>query len=210
MKKGEIFMKSIFFTIITALILSCSAFGQMSSKTVTADKIIEQIEKGKKISYENVSITGDLDLSNLSERKNDATYPENGKTARVYTATIKQPISFKNVTFTGKLDFFRKVESETEIKEYRLAFLNEIIFENCTFKDAVDFELTNFDGGVSFESSTFKTQPIFVRIGLQKTPNFTKTFFENGSLFKNFQSDEAQNLTAEQLSKFYNDYLTSK
>lgn len=203
-------MKNVFLTVIAALVLSFSALGQAPAKKISADKIIKQIEEGKKISYENVTVTGDLDLSNLSKRINDATYPEKGKTARVYTATIKQPIAFKNVIFAGRLDFFRKDENANEIKEYRTAFADSVAFENCTFNKTTNFELTNFDGSVSFESSVFKTQPSFIRVGLQKTPNFAKTVFENGSLFKNFQSDEAQNLTAEQLSAFYSEYLTAK
>lgn len=203
-------MKNIFLTLIATLILISSAFGQTPSKTISAEKIIKQVEKGKKVSYENVIVTGDFDLSNLSKRTNDATYPENGKTARVYTATIKHPISFKNVVFTGNVDFFRKDEDAKEIKEYRISFADAVAFENCTFNLTADFELTNFDSGISFANSVFKVQPSFVRVGLQKKPDFTKTVFENGSLFKNFQSDETQNLTAEQLSNFYNDYLTAK
>lgn len=203
-------MKNIFLTVVAAFILIGSAFGQTPSKTISASEIVKQIEKGKKVNYENVTVTGDFDLSNLSKRTNDAAYPENGKTARVYTANINQPISFKNVVFTGNVDFFRKDENAKEIKEFRVAFAGAVAFENCTFNQTTDFELTNFDGDVSFKNSVFKAQPSFVRVGLQKKPDFTETVFENGSLFKNFQSDEPQNLTAEQLSNVYNDYLTAK
>jgi len=194
---------------LAVTVLTVLMFGQAAAKTVTATEIVKQIEAGKGVDYENTTVTGDFDLSNLPNRMNDATYPENGKTARVYSAKITAPISFKNVVFRGKLDFFRKEAGEKEIKEFRLIFAKAVKFENCTFNETADFELTNFDGGISFESSVFKAKPSFIRIGLEKTPNFTKTIFENGSIFKNFQSDSEQNLTAEKLENFYRNYLES-
>ena len=203
-------MKNIILSVVASLVLTTSLFGQSPSKTVSADEIVKQIEAGRKISYENVTVTGDFDLSKLSKRKNDATYPEKGKTARVYSATISQPITFKNVVFTGKLDFFRKETNDREIKEYRLVFADAVKFETCVFNETADFELANFNNGVSFEESVFKAKPSFVRVGLEKIPNFTKTVFENGSVFQNTQNDKPRDLTAGELAGFYADYLKSR
>lgn len=203
-------MQRIFLSLATVLVLSFSVFGQSSAKVVAASEIIEQFEKGGKIAYENVTIAGDLDLTNLPNRTNDAVYPEKNKTARVYSAKIAQPISFKNVVFNGKVDFFRKAENAQEISEYRLQFGSAVVFENCIFNQTVDLELTNFDAAVSFADSVFKAKPSFIRIGLQKTPDFTRTVFENGSIFKNFQADQPQNLSAAALSTFYANYLKTE
>ena len=98
-------MKNIILSVAASLVLTTSLFGQSPSKTVSADEIVKQIEAGRKISYENVTVAGDFDLSKLSERKNDATYPEKGKTARVYSATISQSITFKNVVLWANSTF---------------------------------------------------------------------------------------------------------
>ncbi len=204
--------KSVLMTVLFAavvLLSSITGFAQNRLSVISATKLIEQIETSQTINYENVTIAGDFDLSKLSARTNDAVYPEKSKTARVFSAKVTQPVTFKNVVFDGKLVFFRKAETDHEIKEYRVVFDKAVTFENCTFNQTADFELTNFDGGVSFANSTFKGKPSFVRVGLEKTPNFTKTIFEKGSIFKNFQNDALRDLTAMELESVYRTYIES-
>ncbi len=177
---------------------------------VSAAEIIKRFEKSQPVNYENVTISGDLDLSNLPVRTNDAIYPENGKTARVYATTVDQPITFRNVIFDGKLNFFRRSETNKEINEYRIVFERGVVFENCTFNETANFELTNFNGGVSFAGSTFNYKPSFVRVGLVSVPDLAKTTFANGSIFKNFQNDTPQNLSAPELKSFYQKYIESR
>lgn len=192
---------------IIGIISTVSAFAQTASKTVAASEIIKQINQGGTINYENVTVTGDFDLSKLTNRTNDAVYPENGKTARVYSAKISSPVSFKNVVFSSKVDFFGKEETAAEIKEYRIVFADNVKFENCTFNEVADFELTNFEKDISFKNSVFKAKPSFIRVGLERIPDFSQTIFEKGSIFKNFQNDPEQNLTATNLESFYRSYL---
>lgn len=198
--------------LLTALIsvFAGITFAQSNVKTISADEIIKQIEMGKIIHYSNVTVKNDFDLSKLTQRTNDAVYPEKDKTARVYSAFIKNPVTFKNVVFSGNVTFFRKEITANEIKEFRLVFADAVKFENCIFEGTTDFELTNFDADISFENSIFKQKPLFIRIGLTKTPVFTGTKFEQGSLFKNFQNDAPQNFSAEELKDFYEKYLQSE
>lgn len=203
-------MKNLLLIVGASFALTVSTFAQNAAKTVQASEIVKQIEAGKKISYANVTVIGDLDLSNIAARTNDATYPEKGKIARVYSAKINQPFEFENVQFDGKVIFFNKEVTRKEIKEYRLVFAEAVKFENCVFNDTANFELTNFDSTISFANSVFKAKPTFVRLGLEKIPNFTKTVFEQGSLFQNFQNDKPRDLSAEQLAVFYTDYIKSR
>ena len=136
--------------------------------------------------------------------------PEKNKTAKVFSAKITQPVTFKNIVFNGKVDFFRTESDAKEINEYRLVFADAVKFENCIFKEPADFELTNFDGSVSFANSIFKAKPSFIRVGLEKIPNFTNTIFESGSVFQNFQHEKPRNFSAAELSAFYSDYIKSR
>lgn len=204
--------KPILMATVFAVVFIFSAvngFAQNTSSVVSATELIKRFEKSQTVNYENVTISGDFDLSNLPDRKNDAIYPERGKTARVFSTKVVQPITFRNVIFNGKLIFFRRSETDKEINEYRIVFDKAVTFENCTFNETANFELTNFDGGVSFASSTFKDKPSFVRIGLETVPDLTKTTFANGSIFKNFQNDAPLNLTAMELKSFYQKYIDS-
>lgn len=193
----------------STVIFTSENFAQISAKRVEAAKLVEQISEGKEVFLENVLVTGDFDLSKLHGRTNDAVYPEKNKTARVYSANIAQSLTFKNVIFEGKVIFFQKQENEKEISENRMVFRKPVTFDNCIFKQTADFELTNFNGGVSFANSTFKDKPSFIRIGLEKIPDFSKTIFEKGSIFKNFQNDAPRNLSAAELESFYRSYLDS-
>lgn len=186
------------------------SYGQQKTKTISADQIIKQIENNESVDYKDVIIKDDLDLTKISKRTNDSTYPENEKTARVYSLIIKKPVSFKNVIFSGKVKFFRKDINNNEINEYRTIFSEKVSFENCRFEDISDFELTNFDSDVSFKDSIFALEPLFVRIGLVKTPLFSGTKFLKGSIVKNFQYDKPLNFTSDELQNYYDTYLKAE
>lgn len=188
------------FTILAVILISvCGVFAQ--EKTISANEIVAQFQSGKNVSIENAKVIGDLDLTNLPNQINDAIYPENGKTAKVFSSIFAQSVSFKNVKFAGNLIFFRKEESKQEIFEYRIQFKNTVKFENCSFEKNVNFELTNFDNGVSFSGSVFKEKPLFIRIGLEKTADFTGTIFEQNAIFQVTQNSKKMTLSAVELQK---------
>lgn len=190
-------MKQIILITAAILTLALSGFGQ--NKTISASEIVNQINSGKDVSIENATVIGNLDLTNLSNQINDSIYPENGKQAKVFSNKISQAVSFKNVKFTDKLNFFRKESNKTEIREYRVVFEKSVTFENCTFEKQTNFELTNFDGETSFANSIFKQKPLLIRIGLDKKPNLEGTIFEQGSIFQFTQNDSQINLSVADL-----------
>ena len=190
-------MKKILFVAFSACFMS-SAFAQ---KEVSSLELLSQIGQGKSLSYENVIVTGDIDLSKLDHPTETGKYIENGKTAYVLSHLVQQAISFKNCTFKGKLIFCTKTESNTEKREYRVEFAEDVILQNCRFEKTVDFELTNFGKAISLEGSVFKDQPKFVRIGLTQKPNLEGLKLEKGCLFQLDQSTKVQVLTAAELSR---------
>jgi hypothetical protein len=184
--------------ILTAILVSTyGIFGQ--TKTISAGEIVNQINSGKAISIENATVIGDLDLTSLTNQINDSVYPENGKTAKVFTGKVTEKVSFKNVTFAGNLNFFRKESDEKEIREYRVQFEKSVAFENCTFEKNVNFELTNFNEGVSFANSVLKNQPLFVRIGLEKFANLESVIFEQKAIFQFTQNNPRKVVSVSEL-----------
>jgi hypothetical protein len=190
-------MKKCFLMAIIAL----SGIGAYAQKEISSAEIISQISEGRNLSYENVIITGDIDVLNFGNAIETGKYPENGKTVYVLSKFVRQPVSFKNCTFKGRLTFCHKTESSSEKKEYRIEFSNDVAFKNCTFEKAVDFELTNFDKAVSFEGSIFQEQPRFVRMGLLQKPNLNGMKLEKGCLFQFDQSKKEQVFTTQELNK---------
>jgi hypothetical protein len=195
--RGKIKMKKAILILTAILISTFGVFAQ--TKTISADEIVNQINAGKAISVESVIVVGDFDLTNLTNQENDAVYPENGKTAKVYTGKVTEKITFKNVIFAGNLNFFRKESDEKEIREYRVQFENSVTFENCTFEKDVNFELTNFNEGVSFANSVFKNQPLFVRVGLEKFANLKSVIFEQNAIIQFTQNNPRKVVSVSEL-----------
>ena len=190
-------MKKLVF--ITALLLiTANVFAQ---KEVSAAEIVSLVNHGKPLVYENVIINGEIDLSNSSGSTITGKYPENGKTVYVLSNFVKQPVTFKHCTFRGDITFCRKDESANSKKEYRVEFTKDVIFHDCVFEKKVDFELTNFDKGISFAGSTFKEQPRFVRMGINQKPDLQGLVLHKGCLFQFDQSKKAQNFNAVELIK---------
>ena len=186
--------------VLLALFLM-TAFGAYAQKQLPTTELVAQIQEGKSLVYENVIFTDDIDLSNFGTNPQTGQYPENGKMAYVFTNFIKQPVSFKNCVFKGKLILFTKIETAIEKKEYRVEFINDVRFQNCVFEKFVDFELTNFNKAVSFEGTVFKEQPRFVRMGIEQKPNIQGLKLEKNCLFQVDQSKKERVLTAKELEK---------
>jgi hypothetical protein len=127
---------------------------------------------------------------------NDAVYPEQGKTAYVFSNLIGQPVVFNRCTFAGRLILCRKEARGDSILEYRVVFTQDVTWRACVFEQDADFELTNFDGRVSFRESTFLKQPRFVRIGLTQPPDLTGLVLRDKCLYQRYQRSQRQYLTA--------------
>ena len=185
---------------LVAVLLMTTA-GAYAQQQMASTELANQISQGKSLVYENVSFVGDIDLSNLGTSTPTAQYPENGKTAVVLSNFVRQPVSFKNCTFKGKFTLCSKTESAVEIKEYRVEFTENVIFQNCIFEKDTNFELVNFDKAVSFEGSVFKEQPRFVRMGIYQKPNIQGLKLEKDCLFQFDQSKKQKVFTIKELSK---------
>ena len=168
---------------------------------VQASEIINQFNDGKALNFENVTIVGDLDLSNLKDSKSTCVYPEKGKKVDVITNFVTHGVLFKNCVFKGKFILFHLDNSGSMKKEFRVQFNENVVFEKCVFEQSVDFELTNFNKAVSFESSNFKAQPRLVRMGVYQKPNLTGLILEKGCLFQFDQTKKAQVFTLKELMK---------
>jgi len=193
-------MKKNFFTAL-AVCVTISCYAQ---KEISAAVLLNQIRDGKTVDYENVTITGDINFPSSETATPTGKYPQNGKTVYVLSNFLMPSISFRNCVFKGRLNFCFKKESDSEKKEYRVEFKNDVFFENCLFEKIADFELVNFDKGVSFEGSVFREQPKFVRVGLYQKPALAGIKLDKGCLFQLDQSKKSQVFSAQELTKIIN------
>lgn len=147
---------------------------------IAAKDIIARINRGEAIHLKNVRIEGDLDLTQLDNRKLNR---------KGYISTVTAPLSFKGCTFTGKvLGYFNpNANSISGVKTseiFNTDFKEAVRFENCTFEEEVSFKYSGFGSEVSFAGSRFQDIAEFKYTKFAQGPDFSKASFRQESVFK--------------------------
>jgi hypothetical protein len=192
---------------VTTLALATCFAGAFAQTEVSATTVNQQLNGSQPVTYTNNTITGDWNVWMMEGSVATAQYPENGKTAIVYTRFVNQPVTFRNCTFKGALSFCHKVTEGNTIKEYRVEFTQAVTFENCVFEKATDWELVNFNQALSFANSTFKERPRLARMGIYQKPNLSGLVLQKNCLFQFDQTKKANVFTVAELTKAINSVL---
>ncbi|MDQ4141645.1 MAG: pentapeptide repeat-containing protein, partial [Bacteroidota bacterium] len=160
-------MKSLVSVLLIIIIVS----GRVVAQTkVNAADIIAQVNRGEAVTYKNAEITGNLDLTQLANKKLKKFADEdNERSTKEYISTVTAPLTFSNCTFTGKVlayynpdqgvMYFNNNDKKNEI--YNTHFDKAVRFENCTFEQEATFKYSQFKDGVSFAGSQFKDEAFF-------------------------------------------------
>ncbi|WP_192823539.1 pentapeptide repeat-containing protein [Rufibacter sp. LB8] len=176
-------------------LLALLPFLAQAQTTVTAAEILAKINKGEAVSYQNATITGNLDLTKL---QNMALKPDkpgtNTYNSKEFISTVTAPISFKNCTFTGNvLAYFNPdnlrdkslTETGKSLNEvYNTVFNKEVRFEKCVFTAEAAFKYAEFKDQVSFAGSSFKKEALFKYTKFSQSTDFSNTAFEGMAIFK--------------------------
>ncbi|CAH0997091.1 hypothetical protein EMA8858_03228 [Emticicia aquatica] len=188
------------------IVMLCAFVGTEASaqKEISAKTVFEKIDKGQSVDYQDVTIVGDLDLTELSNKKrikNKGNYEE-------FKSYVEVPISFKNCTFKGDFIAYKNLEEEKNRKlgngsinwsigdgtTYTTDFEKNVIFENCTFAGKTEFKYSDFAekvsfGGAKFAQSAnfkyadFKQEVIFAKCDFGEYANFKYTTFKQDTDF---------------------------
>ena len=106
-------------------------------KVVRAEEILEKIERGEPVEYENVIVEGDLDLDNIGLRL---------ERIKLHPDLISP--EFGAVEYDAKC-----VKSIIEIRDCDLK--GSVNFAKAIFREVVDFTKTRFYGEVDFGQSPY-------------------------------------------------------
>ena len=176
--------------LLTFLLIIIVAGGVAAQTNVAAAEVIAQINRGQAVTYKNVEITGDLDLTQLNNKtlkeQSAGMHPN-----KVFVSTVTAPLQFTNCTFTGKvLAFFNPDQYKINLNNngnsavYNTNFDKEVRFQNCTFQQGANFKYSEFTEGVSFAGSQFKDEAFFKYTKFAQAPDFGKVQFTDGVVFK--------------------------
>lgn len=158
---------------------------------VNASEIIAKINRGEAVSYKNAVVVGDLDLTQLQNRK-VVNKSDNQYSTTEYLSTVTVPLAFEDCTFKGDvLAYFNpdmegiKVLSKNKKNEvYNTDFERAVRFENCEFEGASAFKYSKFKEEASFAGSRFKKEANFKYSKFSRDADFANTSYSSEANFK--------------------------
>ncbi len=183
MKTNKILKKTTsFITLFFALLMTTAL---MAQKTVSANTILSDIKNGKNISYENVTISGNLDMTFMDEKLPDLPkkrkWYKNGGSNSV-EEQIEGKVSFVNCVFEDNV--FAYINEEDSGYTFIANFEDDVQFSNCTFKGNALFKYSDFERIADFSGSKFKENTTFKYAKFDESANFASTVFEEDAIFK--------------------------
>jgi len=169
-------------TLFLALFITTSLIAQ---KTVSANTILSDIKNGKNVSYENVTITGTLDMTFMDEKlsklpKKRKWYKNGGSNS--VEEQIEGKISFVNCVFEDNV--FGYVHDEDSGYTFIANYEDTVQFSDCTFKGNALFKYSDFERKADFSGSKFKENTTFKYAKFDEKANFANTTFEEDAIFK--------------------------
>ena len=162
-------------------------------KEVLASEVLERIESGKPVVYDNVIIKGDLSLNRTGMPKRyinwyTASFYEyktiNGTTSGVNETNISgnftvidSLIKINNSLIEGKIDFSNLIFQAPNIGFNNTKFIGNSSFANSSFNGSAYFVNTIFNGSASFRDSEFNKPVFFMFTTFNKSADFIGTGF---------------------------------
>ena len=131
---------------------------------IPASEIIDQIRNGLPVYYDNVTITGSLNLSEINKVTNsleivNSTISESNfdgidfEKDVVFWGTSFRNASFKNTSFSANADFINT--SFTNVSFVEAAFNQPVFFDGAKFRERVSFEDSRFQKDTFFSWAWF-------------------------------------------------------
>lgn len=192
--------KHILFAILLTL---CSAWAASAQNQVNASDIFKQIDRKQLAAYEGVTIVGDLDFTELSNRREKQKAGWNGQ--KSYESKVEVPLVFKNCTFKDDVIAYKVMKNEGNGKRrflgfevetnngdlYTADFAENVVFENCFFEGEVQIKYSEFDGKAIFAGSRFGKGGNFKYAHFNGPASFNKCNFAGMANFKYAEFEEA-------------------
>lgn len=165
-------------------LLSIAALGNVYGQTtVRANDILKQLDDGQAVVYKNAQIEGELDFTNLRNRRHaDSSFDFFGKGNDTYESTVEKSVIFVNCTFLDDVLAYYHVERDNDT--FIAHFEEDVVFQNCTFKRKSEFKYSEFGEKVDFSGTAFNREANFKYAEFSDAPVFTKAQFKDDANFK--------------------------
>lgn len=183
-------MKKLFLLLVLGL---CSVNTGRAQSAVNAADIITLINRNEPVSYQNAVISGDLDLTELANKRPNDRSNWGGQGS--YISTVSVPVTFKNCTFSGNVIAYKNTVANRNREDGLLNmsnggitgtadFTEPVTFENCTFQKDAAFKYTTFGRKAVFVSNTFNSIALFNYTRFSESADFSGSSFGEYADFK--------------------------
>src|SRR5687768_8865272 len=122
----------------TLLCMITAATATVAQTRINASDIIRQINEGRAVNFNNVEIEGDLDLTDLENRRQRSLTNRGSDDHDTYESTLEVPVSFTDCTFLD--DVLAYYHRDREKDTYVAHFEKDVLFRNCIFKGGSEFK----------------------------------------------------------------------
>lgn len=156
-----------------------------AQNSINASEVLALLDAGKEVSIENTTIQGDLNFTQLANKEKDTRERWGGN--ENYLAHVRNTVSFRNCTFTGKVLGYYRIEGQRRRDKdqlFNVDFHEAVTFQNCKFNKEVNFKYTEFVQGASFAQSAFRQEALFKYTEFAATTDFSDVTIGGASTFK--------------------------
>lgn len=146
---------------------------------VNATDIMNDIENGKNIKYNDVEIVGELNFSFLSDYDEDKNW---GNREVTFWHHVRVEIEFTDCIFRdGVIAYFN---DEDEDIVHNAIFHKDVTFSNCQFKGLSEFKYVRFERMADFDQAQFDEEANFKYTKFEDEVSFNATRYEREANFK--------------------------
>lgn len=174
--------------LMLAVVVATSGYAQ---KEVPASEIFRAIDQNKSVQYDGIVVTGDLDFTELSNRK---VKKEKGGWNEI-KAFVEVPVVFRNCIFKGDVIAYKNLQENNRRSKvfnieintgttYSADFRENVVFENCTFENGSEFKYSTFSKIANFGGSKFAQHANFKYANFRRGANFAHIGFGDYANFK--------------------------
>ncbi len=153
-------------------------------RVVNSSEIIAKIQMGEPVTYDNVVIRGDLNLSDLDLPKThiERTLPDIVSGLSENATPINSPIRINNSLIEGRLTF-NNIIFNNSLNFVKSQFMNDFLIQGSEFKAYANFKGSEFSGISQFRNSWFKKDVCFSNVAFDNSVNFSDSRFDGDVAF---------------------------
>ncbi len=175
---------------LSLFVLFLMAYASISygQQTIQAQDIVDALKAGQDVSYENVTVTGIMDLTAYAEKA--ATLPKRkGYNGNEVENHIKGNIRFKNCRFDDHVYAYFNDDNISHTKgnskyTFITNFRGDVIFEDCEFEKRAWFKYSDFSEKAVFTGTSFNGSSTFKYAEFPEYADFAGTTFDDDNTFK--------------------------